>query len=275
MEAVLALPRHALDDALARLRSLHPAWPHVYAVDPEPVPGLPWQPLESAAAPLLATAQAASGGSRSLAATSAGLALAHAVLGRVTAALVTGRVAFDVGPGALLVALDEGGYPSRVALARGTRVERAEDDDATEVLDRLARAAAATLTPLFEQVRSATRFGALPLWNLAADAVLSTATDLPAAAGGDLVDQLRGRSLGEALVAALARHGGRSRCRARVQQLPGASGPVAVAVRGACCLAYRAEPATPPGGPACCTTCPLVSDAARAQRWLPAATATS
>ncbi|WP_250038243.1 (2Fe-2S)-binding protein [Paractinoplanes maris] len=120
---------------------------------------------------------------------------------------------------------------------------------------------AATLTPLFDAVRTRAPFGLRNLWGLAADDVTATAL---------WVAQLAGRDPGAAwaraqrLLDALARHTPVRFGRAR---------PFPVAdrlhqVRTTCCLYYRSTLEPGPPAESRCDTCPLRDDDSRRRRML-------
>jgi len=132
--------------------------------------------------------------------------------------------------------------------------------DEPALLDAVAAAAAATLTPLLRDVRAATRFGLVPLWNTAGDAVRLAAEMAPRYAG-----RAPRPSLATALVDALVAHGAPIRRRGEDQPLPGR--PEQVPVRAACCLAFRTDPPVARPSDALCTTCPLLPGPERARRY--------
>ncbi|OLS98037.1 hypothetical protein BJF90_41720 [Pseudonocardia sp. CNS-004] len=185
----------ALATTVERLRGLRPAYPDVYA----PRIGVPAEPgwrsfadLEPHVGQLCAQAREEDNPGRlaSVAAAAVGGTLSHAVLGRVTAALVLERRAWTVAAGHLAVHGDD----DQVAL-RDTSVLVLPDDpaaghpdaevvpDLPTLLDRVAADAVATLRPLLDAVRAATRYGLVPLWNGAADAVRGAAHYAPLYAG--------------------------------------------------------------------------------------------
>jgi hypothetical protein len=132
--------------------------------------------------------------------------------------------------------------------------------DEAALLDAVAAAAVQTLTPLLGDVRAATRFGLVPLWNAAGDAVRLTAEMAPRYAG-------RGPrpGLASTFLDALVAHGAPIRGRGDDQPLPGRS--ERVPVRAACCLAYRTDPPVARPFDALCTTCPLLPAPERARRY--------
>jgi hypothetical protein len=192
-----------------------------------------------------------------------GGALAHAVIGRVTAALLLDRRAWDVDAANLAV------HPERgEAAVRSQRMLVLPDDpavgapDATAVpelaalLDRVAAAAVATLTPLFDAVRAATRYGLAPLWNGVCDSVRSAATYVPIYAGG-----LPGaRDLASALVEALVANGAPIKARGVDVPVRWREREYPVAVRAACCLYYKVADAY-------CLTCPFLDAGSRGSRF--------
>lgn len=158
-----------------------------------------------------------------------------------------------------------GGDAGSRAAARGagswddiSRVRVFSDEAA--LLDALAAAAVATLAPLLRDVRATTRFGLVPLWNAAGDAVRLTAETAPRYAG-----RAPRPGLASALLDALVAHGAPIRGRGADQPLPGR--PERVPVRAACCLAFRTDPPVAQPADALCTTCPLLAAAERARRY--------
>jgi hypothetical protein len=236
----------------------------------------------------------------SVAAVAVGGALAHAVLARVTAALALDTRAWDLAADAVRVHRAPAGHLDRVAVSApvwvvagdpaapsaapkgrdGTRPAgvgsragagrgAAPWGDAPSVrvfpdepalLDALAAAAVATLAPLLSDVRAATRFGLVPLWNAAGDAVRLTAEMVPRYAG-----RAPRPGLAPALLDALVAHGAPIRGRGEDQPLPGR--PERVPVRAACCLAFRTDPPVARPSDALCTTCPLLPGPERARRY--------
>jgi len=132
--------------------------------------------------------------------------------------------------------------------------------DEAALLDALAAAAVATLAPLLREVRAATRFGLVPLWNGAGDAVRLTAEMVPRYAG-----RAPRPGLAPVLLDALVAHGALIRGRGEDQPLPGRS--ERVPVRAACCLAFRTDPPVATPSDALCTTCPLLTAPERARRY--------
>jgi hypothetical protein len=234
----------------------------------------------------------------SLAAMSVGGALIHAVLARVTAALALDTRAWDVAPDALAVHRAEAGHIDRVALLRpvawvvagdeaapgrdgsgragpspdggsGAVASRAAGSlgagvrvfaDEAALLDAVGAAAVGTLAPLLREVRAATRFGLVPLWNAAADTVRLTAEFVPRYAG-----RTPRPTLAPALLDALVTHGAPIRGRGADEPLPGR--PERVPVRASCCFAFRAHPPVTHPSDALCTTCPLLPAPERAARY--------
>lgn len=132
------------------------------------------------------------------------------------------------------------------------------------MLDRLAAAAVATLAPLLDAVRAATRYGLVPLWNGAADAVLGAAGYVLIYAGAD---RQAARVLGLALVDTLVAHGARVRGHAVQEPVAWRGQTVAVLVRRACCLYYKSGPPVDEPSDAYCMTCPFLCAPARALRF--------
>ncbi len=253
---------------VARLRALAPDFPDTWAVElppDDPAGGPGWCVL--AAAPVerwLADARSG-GGPASLAAAGVGGALAQAVLARVTAALALDGRAWDVAAGNLLVHRAPAGHLDRVRLRRPVAWVLPGDaaaggpsvrvlPDRAALLDAVAAAAVATLAPLFARIRVATRFGLVPLWNAAGDAVRLAAAHAPLPAG-----RPPRPDLAAALLDAMVARGAPIRGRGR--DLPLAGRPQAVPVRAACCLMFRLP------GLGLCTTCPILPADEAARRY--------
>lgn len=211
-------------------------------------------------------------GGRNVAGSTLGSALAAAVVGPTVGSLLLDRrcpdpalsnlTALPAGTGefdargvrtgviAVLTGDPAAAHPDSVALP---------DEDALD--DWWASRAAATLTPLFEAVRTRAPFGLRNLWGLAADDVTATALWLAELAGRD---QQAAWSRAQRLVDALARYAPVRFPRSR--QFP--VGDRLHQVRGTCCLYYRST--AEPGPPAenRCDTCPLRDDDSRRTRLL-------
>ncbi len=181
-------------------------------------------------------------------------------------------VAGDAGPARVFVdeaaGLDTGAaWPARVFVDEAAGHDAGDAGaarvfvDEAALLDAVAAAAVATLTPLLLAVRAATRFGLVPLWNAAGDAVRLTAAFVPHYAGRPPRD-----GLADALLDALAAHGAPIRGRGVEQPLPGRA--ERLPVRAACCLAFRTDPPVARPSDALCTTCPLLPAAERARRYV-------
>ena len=207
----------------------------------------------------------------SVAATAVGGTLIHAVLGRVTAALVLEQRAWEVSATNLAVHCDGEQTAVRDAglfvllgdpAAGGANAEVLPDLGA--LLDRVAAAAVATLAPLLDAVRAATRYGAVPLWNAAADSVRSAAAYVPIYTG---TDRRAARELGDALVDALVAHGARARGRGGRQPVVWREEPYDLPVRAACCLYYKTEPQVDRPADRYCLTCPFLDPADRVARF--------
>jgi hypothetical protein len=207
----------------------------------------------------------------SVAATAVGGALVHGVLGTVTAALVLDRRAWDLHDGHLAV------HPAtdRVAVRDASLLVLPDDPaaghpdaevlpDLPALLDRVAEAAVATLRPLLDAVRAATRYGLVPLWNSAADAVRGAATYAPLYAG---IEREPARAVAAALVDALAAHGARIRDRGGQEHLQRGTETYTVPVRAACCLYYKTEPEVERASDAYCMTCPFLCAPDRKERF--------
>ncbi|TQM14010.1 hypothetical protein [Pseudonocardia kunmingensis] len=266
----------ALAATTARLRELRPAYPDAYAVRIG-VPAEPgWRSLAVAVPDVAewcarARQEDNPAGLASVAATSVAGTLVHAVLGRVSAALLLERRAWDVRAGNLLVHPGTGGVAVRDATLLVLPDDPAAGDrdvevvaDTTVLLDRVAEAAVATLGPLLDAVRAATRYGLVPLWNGVADSVRSAATYVPLYAG---TDRTAAAELGAALVDALVAHGARIRHRGGTEAVQRGADTYAVPVRAACCLYYKTEPQVERASDAYCMTCPFLCSPERAQRF--------
>jgi hypothetical protein len=266
----------ALAATVERLRGLRPDYPDAYAVRIG-VPAEPgWRSLADAVphvAEWCAQARERDNPARlaSVAATAVGGALVHGVLGRVTAALVLDRRAWDVRAGHLAVHPDT----ERVAVRDASLLVLPDDPaaghpdaevlpDLPALLDRVAAAAVATLRPLLDAVRAATRYGLVPLWNSAADAVRGAAAYAPLYAGAE---REPARALGAALVDALAAHGARIRDRGGQEPVEWGDETYAVPVRAACCLYYKTEPEVERPSDAYCMTCPFLPSPDRRERF--------
>ena len=261
-----------------RLRTLVPGFPDSYTVETAVPDGPGWCRLDAVPVARWCAEATVRGNPRrlaSVAAASVGGALTHAVLARVTAALALDARAWDVAAGGLVVHRAPAGHIDRVALRHPAAWVVAGDAgpgrvfvDEAALLDAVAAAAVATLTPLLLAVRAATRFGLVPLWNAAGDAVRLTAAFVPHYAGRPPRD-----GLADALLDALAAHGALIRGRGVEQPLPGRA--ERMPVRAACCLAFRTDPPVAHPSDALCTTCPLLPAAERARRYIAFLDATS
>jgi len=279
-----------LAETAARLRALVPAFPDTYDVVLGEVSGPGWVRLDAAPVARWCAEARETGNPRrlaSVAAAAVGGALAHAVLARVTAALAVDGRAWDLGADALTVHRAPEGHLDRVAVrppawvvagdpaapspaapspAAPSPAAVAPDalvrvfPDEAALHDAVAAAAVATLAPLLDEVRAATRFGLVPLWNAAGDAVRLTAAMAPRYAG-----RTPRPGLATALLDALVAHGAPIRGRGTDQPLPGRAEQVPV--RAACCLAYRTDPPVADPADALCTTCPLLDPPERARRY--------
>jgi hypothetical protein len=270
----------ALAATVETLRGLRPEYPDAYA----PRIGVPAEPGWSSLADVVPRVGAWCAQAReqdnparlaSVAATTVGGALVHAVLGRVTAALVLDRRAWDVRPGHLSLHPDTG----RLAVRDASLLVLPDDPaaghpdaevlpDLPALLRRVAADAVATLRPLLDAVRAATRYGLVPLWNSAADAVRGAAHYAPLYAGAD---RERARAVGAALVAelgaALAAQGARLRDRGGHEHVQWGTETYALPVRAACCLYYKTEPEVERPSDAYCLTCPFLCSPDRRERF--------
>jgi len=274
-----------LAETAARLRALVPAFPDTYDVVLGEVSGPGWVRLDAAPVARWCAEARETGNPRrlaSVAAAAVGGALAHAVLARVTAALAVDGRAWDLGADALTVHRAPEGHLDRVAVRPPAWVVAGDPaapspaapspaapspaafvrvfPDEAALHDAVAAAAVATLAPLLDEVRAATRFGLVPLWNAAGDAVRLTAAMAPRYAG-----RTPRPGLATALLDALVAHGAPIRGRGTDQPLPGRAEQVPV--RAACCLAYRTDPPVADPADALCTTCPLLDPPERARRY--------
>lgn len=262
----------ALAETDRRLRALRPDHPPAYGMRIG-VPDEPgWLRLTADAVPAwCADARQRDNPARlaSVAATAVAGALTHAVVGRVTAALLLDRRAWDVDAANLAVqpVLGEAAVARPTALvlpddpAAGTP-DTAVVADLAALLDRVAAAAVATLAPLFAAVREATRYGLVPLWNGVADSVRSAATYVPVYAGAHPGEWPR--DLATALVDALVAHGAKIRTRGADVPLRWREREYAVSVRAACCLYYKVAGESPENY---CMTCPFLDACARESRF--------
>jgi hypothetical protein len=266
----------ALAATVERLRGLLPDYPDAYAVRIG-VPAEPgWRSLADAVpdvAQWCAQARERDNPSRlaSVAATAVGGTLAHGVLGTVTSALVLERRAWDVRAAHLAVHPATERFAVRDASLLVLPGDPAAGHPDAEVLpdlpallDRVAAAAVATLRPLLDAVRAATRFGLVPLWNGAADAVRGAATYVPLYAGAE---RDPARAVGAAFVDALAAHGARIRDRGGQELVQRGAETYTVPVRAACCLYHKTEPEVERASDAYCMTCPFLCSSERRQRF--------
>jgi hypothetical protein len=271
----------------ARLRALVPGFPDTYAVETA-VPDEPgWWRLDAVPTAQWCAEALVRGNPHRLASVAAmavGGAVIHAVLARVTAALALDTRAWDVASDALVVHRAPWGHIDRVALLRPVAWVAGDDrgvdvtavdvtavdveevrrfPDEPALLTAVAASAVATLTPLLREVRAATRFGLVPLWNAAADTVRLTADQVLRYAGRP---PGAGAALASALLDALVAHGAPIHRRGLEQPLPGR--PDRMPVRVSCCLAYRTDPPVAHPSDALCTSCPLLPAPERARRYV-------
>jgi hypothetical protein len=186
----------------------------------------------------------------------------------------------DVSPGNVLVHQHEAGWFDRIAVRSPTVAvlagdPAAGDADAVVLADRrdlhrwLAERIVASLDPVLQAVRAATRLGLPALWGSVGDdvaAMVLVARD----AGATLDESREAWRRADALVEEIAVLAPRLRTRPQAETVAGPTGPVLVTVRGTCCLDYR----TPAGAarracgePAYCLACPLEDAAVRRARW--------
>lgn len=264
-----------LSATAARLRALVAGFPDTFTVETT-VPDEPgWWRLDTVpVAQWCADAVVRDNPRRlaSVAAMSVGAAVTHAVLARVTGALVLDARAWDIAAAALVVHRASAGHLDRVALRDPVAWVVAGDvgvDPAaarvfpTEaaLVDAVAAAAVGTLHPLLGAVRAATRLGLVPLWNAVADTVRLTADQVPRYAG-----RRAAPAFADALLDALVAHGAPIRSRGVDQPLPGRA--ERMPVRASCCFAFRTDPPVARPSDALCTSCPLLPAAERARRYV-------
>ena len=266
-------PGSLLGETAGWVRTVTPAYPDAYAIDPAAEPAAGWLTLDDAVPVLVGQATAALPGA--VVPVRVAGALAHAVAGRMTAALVIGSRSPVLGPATAVVLADGEGGLARVATRSPTVALLAGDPagahpDALPMPDRAAllgwaaRTVVGTLTPLFAELRARTRFGLVPMWTTVGDSVLSVATWLPYLAGRD---QRAEREVGELLVDALAAAGAPIRRRGRVLCLTRARSAFLAPVDAGCCLYYRTQPDVQ-RAEASCVSCPHLSDDERGGRYL-------
>jgi hypothetical protein len=271
-----------LAETAQRLRALRPDHPYAYGVRTEVPAGPGWFPLGglTAGGPIAEWCTRARhrdnpGGLASVAATAVGGALTRAVLGPVSAALLLERRAWDVRACDLAVHRTPDGDLDEIALRSPVALVLPDDPaagepgttvvaDAEALLDRVALSAVAALTPVFEAVRDATRYGLVPLWNGAADAVRSAAVFVPLYAG---TDPCAARHLGAALVDALVAHGAGVRTRGPDRPFRHREREYTIPVRAACCLSYKTGPQAGRTDDDYCTTCPFLEAGDRERRF--------
>ncbi|MGI9004175.1 MAG: hypothetical protein ACR2GH_21430 [Pseudonocardia sp.] len=271
-----------LEQTQRRLRVARPEYPHVYTVGVGVPDGSGWLGLHDAlpSGALFSWWETALRRENpalppTVAAVRVVGMLARVVLSRLTAALVLDRRAHDVSATNLLVHLDEDGRADRVAVRRPTVAVLPGDiaagapdtivaPDLATLLDAAAAQAVATLTPMIDAVHALSRFGVVPAWNVAADAVLGTATFVPLYLGGD---ERAGRALGEALLDALVARGARIGRRGTCEAVVRGGSEFQMPVRGSCCFSYRTDEETSRPGDQYCTTCPLLDVPTRARRF--------
>lgn len=274
--------RGILERSQQRLRSVRPDYPHVYSV----TVGVPaesgWTALDTALGDGTVAAwyeaalrRDAVGGRSTVAAVRVIGSIAHAVLGRLTAALVAGGRAHDCSAANLAVHHDEDGHLDRVAVRRPAVLVLADDPaagdpdavvhpDQASLLAAAGAGAVAVLAPVIEQVRELSRFGVVPAWNVAADSVLGMSTFVPLYLG---TDERAGRRTGEALLDALVAHGARIRTRGTCEPVLRERAEYLLPVRGSCCFHYKTEPEIEQPGDEYCTTCPLLDAGLRHRRF--------
>ena len=183
--------------------------------------------------------------------------LGYAVAGRLAVAIAVTGQAYDVGPGSLMVRLDDGGLIERIGVRGAVLTASAADPslgpgpvtrlaDLPAVISWAADRAWATLNPLIDELHELTRYGRIPMWNLVADSVLGPATVAPRLAGRD---QRAGRAAGSAFLDALVDLGAPIHRRGFLRE-PSPLG-VLTPVRGSCCLHFRQTQEK-------CASCPLL-----------------
>jgi hypothetical protein len=237
-------------------------------------PGVGWFPLDAAEGFFDGWLELliAEHGGRNVAGSTLGSSLAGAVVGPTVGAILLDRRCPDPSmanliarPGdtgefeargvrtlALAVLPDDpaAGHPDSVVLP---------DEDALD--DWWASRAAATLTPLFEAVRTRAPFGLRNLWGLAIDDVTATALWLAELAGHD---QQAAWARAQRLLDALSPYAPVRFTRSRPFPVAGRLHQV----RGTCCLYYRSKAEPGPPDEIRCDTCPLRDDESRHARLL-------
>lgn len=219
---------------------------------------------------------AAAGGHRDVAGSYMVMAATAAVVEVTTAALVVERRAFSLAPADIAFRLDGGGWCGGLAV-RSPVVRVLADDPAADHADAqvaewadlvggTAAGLAALLPMAFEPIRLRAPFGRPGMWGSVADhaglvAARWERAGLPGAwqSGTELLDALA------AAVPTL-------RARPRLVPVDVGGKPVPFAIRGTCCLLFKASPgADRSTGAGYCSTCPLLPEPA--QRALLAAAA--
>jgi hypothetical protein len=277
----LTQPTLGLAAAVAdQLRRLWPEFPHLYAIEQRPaesVTGSDWVEIRAAVPAMLDRAARQLTTSSGVLAARTTTALAYAVLGRPGISLALARRVPDLDSMVLRLSADglveQAGVtgPTVALLADDPLVGRADAmafTDLAALIDWTADRAIAILGPLLDDLHRRTRFGLVPMWNLAADSVLGPSTVVPLLVGPD---QAGGRAVASALLDALVARGAPIRRRGTTQTVSIGRRTVAAPVRGSCCLLYREATGQRRGRPASqsvCASCPLLDPADRAARFV-------
>ncbi|MFI2215324.1 hypothetical protein ACH47B_00415 [Rhodococcus sp. NPDC019627] len=217
--STLSAPATALDASCARLRSLNPDYPRMYAVasmadegkrrwwsladdlDGDRVPRMWARSLEDVPYPDVAAMQVAT-------------SLIHAVVGRVTALVVLEGRAWDPGLENLWIHMDSDGGIDWAGLADDTMRVLPDDPWAgtrgtvtvpceRALLVWTVHRCLTSLHAIFDAIARCTPIDASRFWGLVGEAVLGTSTYVPILAGeGESAAQRRGQGILDAFVAA-------------------------------------------------------------------------
>ena len=264
-------------DAAAALRASAAA---TGLFDVGPQPGSAWHPLTSAGDPawigeLVDRTEAGDGHGprpRAVAGAYVAGALTWAVLQPATALLLREGRALDLSPEGLALLVDDTGWASRLAVVEPRFAALPGDPAATAavalvpdvaaLVERSADAVVATFTPIFAAVRACSPYGLAGMWGALADTVAAVLWLLHER-GADPAALDRAWAGAESLVDALQRRVPQLKARSRRFRFEQPDPPVALPLRGTCCLYYRTPEAAVDGSDGLCTTCPRRSDEAR------------
>ena len=258
-----------------QLRGLWPAFPHLYGIDQRPirsVAGPDWVDVHDAVPAMLDRAARQLSTSPGVLAARTTTSLAYAVIGRPGISLTLTRRVPDLD--SMMLRLSADGLVEQAAVTGATVALLTDDPLAARpdaaafaslgaLIDWTADRAIAILRPLLDDLHRRTRFGLVPMWNLAADSVLGPSTVVPLLVGRD---QAGGRAVANALLDALVARGAPIRRRGTTQLVALGRRTVAAPVRGSCCLLYR-EATNQPTSRSVCASCPLLDPADRAARF--------